>query len=182
MPSVYIVDDFEPGTDNWTTAKDGGSLSNIRTGIVGSPNAGLYGSYALGVTGEAWAETGSYFGFSAAQKTFGPADFSSYATLDLAASEKITFTPLYGGSVVYKVKIKSGANLIETTIPAPTASMANISLPLTGFALPSGAVGYTAASVLANADGIIIEVDMVSGVLNDWVGYEIYLDNIEFKK
>lgn len=180
----YVVDNFESGTDTWTTSKDAGTLSFVNTGITGSTNSILYGSYALGVTGEAWAETGSapYAGFTMIQKSFGPADLSAYVTMDFAVSEIVTFTPVYGGPVTYKAMIKSGANVIEYVMTAPGPVMAQRSLPLSGFVLPSGASGYTAASVIANADAVAFEVSITSSTLNDWIGYSIFIDNVEFRK
>lgn len=181
---AYVVDDFESGTDNWTVFKDAGSLSNVHTGIVGSSNPALFGAYALGVTGEAWAETGSapYAGFSGIEKTFGPVDVSSYAALNFAVGEKITFIPYYGGPVTYTIQLKSGPNIIESSTSSLPSVMTNQASPLSGFTLPAGATGYTAASVLASVDAVVFMVSISSSVLNDWIGYEIYFDNIEFSK
>jgi hypothetical protein len=176
------VDDFESGVNTWTSAKDAGSLSHANAGIVGSANPS-YGAYALGVTGEAWAETGSspYTGFSSFAKTFASADLSAYTSFDFSIAENITFVPYYGGPVTYKVRIQSGSNSIEAVTTAATGVMTNRSIMLSSFALPSGATGYTVASVLANADTVAFEVSIQSSYYNDWIGYEIYLDNIEFK-
>ena len=180
-PVIFSVDNFETGIDSWTTAKDGGSLSTVRTGIVRSANPS-YGSYALGVTGEAWAEIGSnpYTGFTSMQKTFTTKDLSSYISFDFAAAEKITFSPI--GPVSYTAGIMSGANIIVAAMTVPTTTMTNYTIPLSSFSLPSGATGYTVASVLANADGVIFEVAMQPSALDAWVGYELYFDNVEFKQ